>query len=174
MSHPSFPHQITLKAIGFQWMIQFERTNPEGFIYGQMALQMETAHQNRSLGETRFTTSYRDLVRLIDYFDHHVASLVKDSGYHSDVFAPYELDFQVQALCGEAESFMDGEFTLRVMLAVDQTTDGTTVYAGVEAVVDVAQSSAFVTELRELLALWSSPQGNWHTNQPNEVIHTQA
>ncbi|MBI1926021.1 hypothetical protein HYR99_17435 [Candidatus Poribacteria bacterium] len=41
MSQPSFPHQITLKAIGFQWIIQFERTNPEGFIYGQMALQME-------------------------------------------------------------------------------------------------------------------------------------
>jgi hypothetical protein len=91
---------------------------------------------------------------LADYFHHHINRLIEDLRYESDVFVPCELDFQVQALCGEVTSLTEGDFTLRVMFPVDKAPDGSRIYVGIEAGVDVVECYAFVTELRDFLKVW--------------------
>ena len=174
MSQFSLPYEITLKGSGFEWMIKFEQINPEGFTYGHMTLKMRTIHEERSLGCVWFSSSYSDLVELADYFDHHVKRLIKDPWSDSDVFVQYGLEFQVQALCGEVDPNMEGDFGLRVMLLAGQTPDESRIHVGVEASVDVAQCYAFVTQLREFLKAWSSVDGNLQTAQAHKVAPIKA
>jgi len=170
----SLPYEITLEGIGFEWIIKFERVTPEGFTDGQMTLKMRPVGQERYLGCVQFSSSYNDLVALADHFDSHIKRLIQDPWSDSDVFVQYGLEFQVQALCGEVGPDMEGDFTLRVMLGVDKATDGSTIYVGIEAVIDVAKCHAFVTKLRHFLKAWSSQQGVLQTVQSHKATHIKA
>ena len=174
MSQFYIPYEMTLKGSGFEWIIQFEQVNPEGFTYGYMTLKMRTIHEERTLGCVWFSSSYSDLVELADYFDHHVKRLIQDPWSDSDVFVQYGLEFQVQALCGEVDANREGDFGLRVMLLAGQTPDESRIHVGVEASVDVAQCDAFVTQLRNFLKTWSSLEEGLSTTQSHEVGHVEA
>jgi len=60
------------------------------------------------------------------------------------------------------------------MLGVDKATDGSTIYVGIEAVIDVAKCHAFVTKLRHFLKAWSSQQGVLQTVQSHKATHIKA
>jgi hypothetical protein len=102
---------------------------------------------------------------LADYFDHHIKQLHRDSWSDSAVFVQYGLEFQVQALCGDVEPDVEGDFGLRVMLLAGQSLEGRRTYIGVEANVDVVKCLAFVTQLREFLKSWSN-SGRFVTENP--------
>ena len=174
MSQFSLPHEIILEGSGFEWIIKFEQINPEGFTDGQMMLKMWTIHEERVLGCVPFASSYSDLVELADYFDHHVKQLIEDPWSDSDVFVRYGLEYQIQALCGEVDANIEGDFTLRVMLLAGQTPDEDRIHVGVESSIDVAKCYAFVTKLREFLKAWPSLEGNLQPTQSHEVVHVEA
>ena len=174
MSQFSLPCEITLKGSGFEWIITFEQANPEGFTYGQMTLKMRTIHEERSLGCVPFSSSYNDLVALADYFDHHVKRLISHPWSDSDVFVQYGLEFQVQALCGEMDANMEGDFGVRVMLLAGQTPDDSRIHVGIEASVDISQCYAFVTQLRDFLKASFNLEGNLRTTQSHEAVDVKA
>jgi len=166
MSQFSRPHEIILEGNGLEWKIKFEQVNT-GYTSGQMTLKMQTIHEEKLIGCVPFSISYSDLVRLADYFDHHVKQLSRDAWSDSDVFVQYGLEFQVQALCGDVEPDVEGDFGLRVMLLAGQALEGRRTYIGIEANVDVIKCHAFVAQLREFLLTWSS-SGHFVTENPDE------
>ena len=173
MSQFSLPHEIILKGNGLEWKIKFEQVNTD-YTYGQMTLKMQTIHEEKLIGCVPFSSSYSDLVRLADYFDHHVKRLNRDAWSDSDVFVQYGLEFQVQALCGDVEPDVEGDFGLRVMLLAGQALEGRRTYIGVEANIDVIKCHAFVAQLREFLLTWSSLQVNSPTNQSHETAPVET
>ena len=173
MSQFSLPHEIILEGNGLEWKIKFEQVNT-GYTYGQMTLKMQTIHEEKLIGCVPFSISYSDLVRLADYFDHHVKQLNRDAWSDSDVFVQYGLEFQVQALCGDVEPDVEGDFGLRVMLLAGQALEGRRTYIGIEANVDVIKCHAFVAQLREFLLTWSSLQVNSPTNQFHEAVYVET
>lgn len=95
----------------------------------------------------------RDLYRLVEYFEAHIAQLLRHPDHESSTFVPMELGFQVQALAGEVQAENAGEFSLRFLVNVGRSeADGHRVYAGGEAVVTLTNLRRFVTSLQETLA----------------------
>ena len=102
----------------------------------------------------------RDLYRLMEYFEAHIAQLLWDPDRESSTFVPMELGFQVQALAGEVQAENAGEFSLRFFVNVGRSeADGHRVYVGGEAVVTLTHLRRFVTSLQETLADLSCADG---------------
>jgi hypothetical protein len=158
MSYFSLPHTITLEGVGFEWSITFEKITseiePEKMTNGFMTLKMQTVDQEQGLGPVAFDFFYNDLIRLADYFDHHITQLIQNSWHDSDEFVNIDLDFQVQAMCGDVKSNQEGEFTVRIMLNMGNASDGSSVYTGIEGCIDVVKCHAFVVNLRDFLKAW--------------------
>ena len=174
MSQFSLPHEIILEGNGLEWKIKFEQVRTEGYTDGQMTLKVQTVDEEKLIGCVPFSSSHNDLVRLADYFDHHVKQLRQDAWSDSDVFVQYGLEFHIQALCGDVEPDVEGDFGLRVMLLAGQALEGRRTYIGIEANVDVAKCHTFVAKLREFLLAWSSLEGNLRTTQFHKVAHVEA
>jgi hypothetical protein len=151
----SLPHEIILEGNGLEWKIRFEQVSTEGYASGQMTLKMQTLQEEKFVDCAPFSGTYNDFVRLADYFEKHVKQLRQDPWSDSDVFVQYGLEFQVQALCGDVEPDVEGDFGLRVMLLAGQALEGRRTYIGVEGSVDLAKCNAFVMKLREFLSAWS-------------------
>lgn len=102
----------------------------------------------------------RDLYRLVEYFEAHIAQLLRYPDCESSTFVPMELGFQVQALAGEVQAENAGEFSLRFFVNVGRSeADGHCVYMGGEAVVTLTNLRRFVTSLQETLAALSCADG---------------
>lgn len=94
----------------------------------------------------------KDLERLINYFEEHIACLKVDPDSESSIFITYGLGFQVQALSGEVRSLNDGEFTMRFMVNVGQSdfADSRT-YVGGESDVTLENIKSFTSSLQSVL-----------------------
>jgi hypothetical protein len=94
----------------------------------------------------------KDLQRLLMYFQKHIARLQEDSDTESDTFLDYGLGFQLQALSGEVRSASDGEFNLRFMLNIGQSSAGASrTYIGGESQVKVENINSFASSLQAAL-----------------------
>ena len=95
----------------------------------------------------------RDLSRLAQYFEAHMAQLLRHPDSESSTFVPMELGFQVQALAGEVEAENAGEFSVRFLLNVGTSQDaGERVYVGGESVVPLKNVRKFTASLHAALA----------------------
>jgi hypothetical protein len=102
----------------------------------------------------------RDVVRLVAYFEEHIARLEQHPDSESYVFVPLELGFQVQALAGEVQAGDDGEFSVRFFVNVGESSQaGHRVYIGGESVVTLKNLRVFLAALHEALATWSHAHG---------------
>ncbi len=109
----------------------------------------------------------RDLSRLVDYFDEHVAQLLQNPDHESYTFVPIGLGFQVQALAGDVQEGNDGEFTVRFLLHVGQSeAEGHRVYMGGESVVSLKNITRFTSSLHDAL----SAAASWHTESKSHSI----
>ena len=102
----------------------------------------------------------RDLYRLVAYFEEHVARLRQNPDSESYVFVPMELGFQVQGLAGEVQAGNDGEFSVRFLVNVGESSPaGHRVYIGGESVVTLKNLQVFLASLHEALAALSRAHG---------------
>lgn len=99
-----------------------------------------------------------DLGRLATYFEQHLTHLRHDPASESDTFVPLELGFQVTAFCGEVVDGDEGGFSLDFKINVGSHAQGTRVYVGAEADVDVRQIRRFIADLRAALARAAPPR----------------
>ena len=95
---------------------------------------------------------FKDLQRLIKYFEKHIAALKEDPNSESYTFVTYNLGFQVQALSGRVFSESEGFFTIMFTVNVGQAYKGAgSTYVGGESVVSFASISRFTSSLLALL-----------------------
>jgi hypothetical protein len=91
-----------------------------------------------------------DLAELAMCVRQHVGGNYSHDFEESPAFFTDELDFELQCLDGEIESWSDGEFTIRFMLQVGRSLDEGRVYAGFEFVVSVEDALRWCGELDAL------------------------
>ena len=97
-------------------------------------------------------TAIKDLERLVNYFEEHIACLKVDPDNESSTFITYGLGFQVQALSGEVRSLSDGEFTMRFMVNVGQSDfEASRTYIGGESEVTLENIESFTSSLQSIL-----------------------
>lgn len=96
-----------------------------------------------------------DLNRLVHYLEQHVRNLQQNPDEEAWVFVALDA-FQLQALAGNVLSQSDGEFTLRCMVNVGRSEEGTNVYAGTEGVVSVEKIAHFTASMNSALAAWAN------------------
>ena len=120
---------------------------------------------DRNLGDVAVKSiptlmTVRDLHRLVAYFEEHIALLQQNPDSESYVFVPMELGFQVHALAGEVQAGNDGEFSVRFLLNVGESSPvGHRVYIGGESVVTLKNLRVFLASLHEALTAWSRAHG---------------
>ena len=95
----------------------------------------------------------RDLDRLVEYMTLHMGSDEPHGILKSGTFVSQDLDFQLQALDGEAEGLSDGYFCLRWMVYCGPPDrDRRNVYAGFESSVGTEEVLRWCRELRSVRA----------------------
>lgn len=95
---------------------------------------------------------FKDLQRLVTYFEQHITTLREDPNSESHTFVTYNLDFQVQALSGDILSEGEGLFTIRFMVNVGQAHEkACSTYVGGESVVTFANIRSFTASLQAAL-----------------------
>jgi hypothetical protein len=93
-----------------------------------------------------------DLQRLLDYFEFHLAQLKQQPDSESYPFVPLELGFQLQALAGEIQEDLDGEFNLRFMINISKTDEEQpNTYFGGEAPTTLKRLQDFTSSLKTVL-----------------------
>lgn len=97
-------------------------------------------------------TAIKDLERLVNYFEEHIARLKVDPDNESSIFITYGLGFQIQALSGEVRSLSDGEFTMRFMANVGKIDfEASRTYVGGESSVTLENITNFTSSLQGIL-----------------------
>ncbi len=110
-----------------------------------------------SIASISFLMTSSDIERLADYLAGHVGDLILNRPCDHRRFFPYGLGIDLKALSGDVVSETDGYFTLRVMLNVGIASETESqVYFGCEATVDVSAVLAFVSSLKQALAVLST------------------
>ncbi|NEU84376.1 hypothetical protein [Nostoc sp. UIC 10630] len=94
----------------------------------------------------------KDLEKLIQYLEWHIAAMKNDLGYQSQVFISYGNCFQIQALQGQLRAENEGEFTIRCMVNIDKPADDIfSTYVGGEGVISIKNTQLFISSLRMTL-----------------------
>lgn len=105
-------------------------------------------HAFRSTAQIIFT---KDLQRLSNYLEDHIAALQAKPEHDSDTFMSYDCTFQLTAFSGEVCANQEGQFSIQCMVNVGKPEGGFSTYLGGEAVVSVADTYAFINCLRLFL-----------------------
>ncbi len=144
--------KITLQAEGFQFSfeVDYGRTDQE-YVGMIVSFQLVPHLQSMSIHSDKTSISVKDLQRLIEYFEQHVAHIQDNPSYNSDVFLNWELGFQLQALAGEIDSLDDEEGYFDIMCLVNVGDRETRVYAGGESNVTLKDAKAFTETIKALL-----------------------
>ncbi len=96
---------------------------------------------------------FKDLQRLVTYFEQHIAALKEDPNSESYTFVTYNLGFQVQALSGSVLTESEGFFTIVFTVNVGQAYEGAcSTYVGGESVVTFENIRSFTSSLQAALA----------------------
>jgi len=102
---------------------------------------------------------YKDMERLIKYFQDFVAEAMKDSKASTYVFVPSELGFNLQPSGGEIVSSDDGCFSLTFMVNIGRDPGGTYTYVGGESLVDLVELQIFLDSLQEVIDQYQKGKG---------------
>jgi len=95
--------------------------------------------------------SRSDLERLLQYLKSHAEGLLDGSISESAVFVPSEIAFQFRALDGDAESMLDGYFTIEIMINYgSRKKDGDNLYLGYSSVVDFVSVNEFCAKIEAI------------------------
>jgi len=144
---------IRLQARGYQVVFEVKQTQPvEDDLDMRIAFTLDPHLGGMTVEAIPIRVMLADLSRLITYFEDHITRLEHDPDSKSFTFVPLDLQFQLQAFSGEVRAPNDGEFTMRFMVNVGSTEEGTSVYVGGESVIYLEELNHFLTSLRQLLA----------------------
>lgn len=96
---------------------------------------------------------FKDLHRLVTYFEQHIASLRKDPNSEAHTFVTYGLSFQIQALSGDILCEDEGVFTLRFMVNIGEAYEkASSTYVGGESMMTLANIRSFISSLQLALS----------------------
>lgn len=95
---------------------------------------------------------FKDLQRLVTYFQQHIATLKENSDSDSHAFVTYGSGFVIQAFSGSVLSESEGFFTIQFMVNVGEAYEkACSTYVGGESVVTFANIRNFTSSLQAAL-----------------------
>lgn len=152
---------IPLKAEGFAFSFEVNRARSDSeYVDMTVLFKLDQKLGNVVVRSEPTSIATKDLIRLVSYFESHIAQLQQDSWSASATFVNTELGFQIQALAGEVLSPSEGGFSITCMVNVGAShEEGSSVYVGGEAFVAIEQITAFTSSIRALLDELETPVG---------------
>ena len=152
---------ITLEAEGFTFSFEVNRARSDAEYVDMIVLfKLDQKLGNVLVRSEPTSITTKDLLRLVSYFENHVAHLEQNSWSASDTFVNTELGFQIQALAGEILSPGQGGFSIICMVNIGKSyEEGSSVYVGGEAFAAIEQITAFTSNIRALLGELETPVG---------------
>ena len=142
---------LVLDLVGASVAVEDVRRSASGMILCTMTPRFVRPDARIPARECAFRPA--DFDSMIRYLREHIGANTPHAIEDSMTFVTHEMDFQLQALCGELESWSAGSFTLRWMFCSgppDRAEDA--IYLGFETEVGVAEVLRWCVELESAVA----------------------
>lgn len=150
---------VTLQANGYRIVFHFRPvTSSPRHLDLVTSFALDPMIGNFTISSVPTFITLDDLEELATYFEQHLTHLQHDPDSESDTFVPLELGFKVTALSGKVVDGDEGEFSPDFKINVGSHAQGTRVYVGAKATVDVRQIRRFIADLRAALARAAPPR----------------
>ena len=146
--------KCVLETNGYRVFFHFRsvQTPEADYVESIVQFQIDSRLQELLVRSVPTLIHFKDLQRLVTYFEQHIAALKEDSNSESHTFVTYGLGFQAQALSGSVLSESEGFFTIQFMVNVGQAYKGAcSTYVGGESQVTFANIRSFTASLQAVV-----------------------